>query len=272
MSAPNISVAMPSYNAGRYIDEAIASALLQMGPDDELLVQDAASTDGSIERVQQMYGHFPQLKIVSEPDEGQADALNRGLARAANPIFAWLNADDRMFPGALDAVRAVWSESPAVDFVCGRWTLISPEGDVVRVCQPGSLSIRSLSRQPHVFSGAMYMRTSFMRECGGFDRNFHFCMDYDLVLRLASHNWRTREIPDTLGEFRWHTDSKTGAVDFGVVREALVVRRRYATGAAAHAEAWLASAVHAVAVAALPLRRMDWYTRLRLRSAKPTGG
>jgi GT2 family glycosyltransferase len=129
------------------------------------------------------------------------------------------------------------------------------------------LSVRSLTRQAHVFSGAMFMQASFVRECGAFDKDLHFCMDYDLVLRLASNGWRTVQIPEVLGEFRWHTASKTGALDLGVVREGLTVRRRYARGAVAKAEAWASSIVHLIAVLALPVRRSSWYSRLRLRSA-----
>ncbi|HSY16197.1 MAG TPA: glycosyltransferase [Jatrophihabitantaceae bacterium] len=268
MSGPGISVLMPSFNAGEFLREAVAGALPQMNEADELVIQDGGSTDGSIDRLLAEFGSYPQLKVVSEPDGGQADALNRALARAVNPLFGWLNADDRMCPGAMDAVRGAWVANPDADFICGAWTLISPQGEVVRICQPGDdLSVRSLTRQAALFTGAMFMRTDFVREAGGFDKDLYFCMDYDLVLRLSSRNWRTVRLPDVLGEFRWHQASKTGAMDFGVVRESSAVRRRYARGAMATLEADVSSAVHFIAVLATPLRRAEWYSRLRVRRA-----
>lgn len=269
MAGGGISVLMPSFNAGHFLREAVESALAQFGPEDELVVQDGGSTDGSIDRLLAEFGSYRQLKVISEPDGGQADALNRALARAIHPLFGWLNADDRMCPGAMEAVRAAWLANPGADFICGAWTLISPEGEVVRICQPGAdLSVRALTRQAALFTGAMFMRTDFVRQAGGFDKDLYFCMDYDLVLRLSSRHWKTTRIPDVLGEFRWHEASKTGAMDFGVVRESFAVRRRYARTALATLEADLSSAVHFVAVCATPLRRAQWYSRLRLRRAE----
>ncbi|HEY3841909.1 MAG TPA: glycosyltransferase [Acidimicrobiales bacterium] len=265
---PAVSVMMPTFNSGDFLLEAVESAVSQMRPDDELLIEDGASTDGSIERIVTTYGSATQVKVVSQPDKGQADALNKALARAVNPVVGWLNGDDCYYPGALDAARRGWLEDPTVDLVYGGWTLYSETGEILRYCVPNQLTRAGLMRTPQIFTGSMFMRASTVREVGGFDPGFHYCMDMDLVARILRRGLVPTLVPETLGGFRWYGGSKTGALEFGVVRESLKVRRRYATGVAGQIEAYIFSGTQAVSQAAIPLRRSKLYSRLRLRSAK----
>jgi glycosyltransferase involved in cell wall biosynthesis len=268
-TGPAISILMPTYNSGDFFLEAVDSAAAQLGPDDELLIQDGGSTDGSLEKVIGVHGANPQVKVVSGPDGGQADALNLALARAVNPVVGWLNGDDCYYPGALDAIRRGWLRNPEADLVYGSWTLYNEGGEILRVCVPGQLTRSGLVRTPQIFTGAMYMRASTVREIGGFDRDLHFCMDMDLVARILSRGLVPTLVPETLGGFRWYEGSKTGArLDFGAVREGLIVRKRYAKGPAEHVEAYVFSGTQAIWHLALPLRRSKFYTRLRTRREK----
>ena len=88
-----ISIITPSYNYGRYLGEAIESIARQNYPDVEHIVVDGQSTDDTLE-VLQRYAHLPHLKWVSEPDEGQTDAINIGFRMATGDVVAWLNADE----------------------------------------------------------------------------------------------------------------------------------------------------------------------------------
>jgi glycosyltransferase involved in cell wall biosynthesis len=263
---------MPAFNGGEYIIEAAAGALEQMRDDDELVIQDGGSTDGSIDELRRRFAAYPQLKIMSEPDDGQADALNRALARAANPAIGWLNADDRLYPGALDAVRKAWADDPELDLVYGSWTIFDNDGQTRRLGVPHEYTLRSLMWQPHVFSGAVFYRRDLVRETGGFDREMYMCMDLDLVLRLAALRPRTAQLPDVLAGFRWHDDSKTGVMDFRVVREAFTCRRRNARGLAGRAYAEFCSVVHLIAWLSTPLRQAKWYSRIRVRRISATTG
>jgi glycosyltransferase involved in cell wall biosynthesis len=265
MTRPAVSLLMPAYNGGDFVIDAVAGALEQMLPDDELLVQDGGSTDGSVQALQDKFGDHPQLKIVSAKDGGQADALNKALARAVNPVIGWLNADDCVYPGALEAVRSGWERVPDADIVYGNWRIFDNAGTVMRDVTPKEFTLTSIMWQPHVFSGAIFFRRDLVRDSGGFDADLYMCMDLDLVLRLAAALPVCVQVPETLAGFRWHADSKTGAVDFRVVKEAYVVRRRYSHGLRATLFADLCSFIHLIVWSATPLRRAKWYSKLRVR-------
>lgn len=261
---PAISILTPSYNAGDYLIEAVRSALTQMRPDDELLIQDAGSTDGSIEKVRAEFGDYPQLKIVTERDDGQADALNRALARAKNPVMGWLNADDLMSPGALDAVRRAWVLHPDVQVVFGSWDIFGADGTRLRHKVPNSFKPLRLLLRPTVFSGAIFAKTEAVREVGGFDASLYFVMDGDLWMRLSQLRSAV-QVPETLAGFRWYTGSKTGGMDTALLREGWVYRRRYAHGFRGKLAAYAAFAGDCLWLPAVPLRRLPWYSSWRVR-------
>src|SRR5262249_31640504 len=101
---PRISVVTPSFNQGPYLDRTICSRLHQNYPNLECLIIDGGSTDESVEIIKRYERHLTYW--VSEPDTGQSNAINKGLAHATGTILAWLNSDDRYLPGTLDAVAA----------------------------------------------------------------------------------------------------------------------------------------------------------------------
>ncbi len=100
---PLISIVTPSYNQGQFIRETITSVLDQSYPHLELWVMDGGSSDNTIEILRSFEGD-PRFHWVSERDRGQSDAINKGLARCTGEVFAWLNSDDLLTPGALAAV------------------------------------------------------------------------------------------------------------------------------------------------------------------------
>lgn len=269
LTAPAVSVMMPTFNPEpEHLRFAVSSALSQMADGDELLLQDGGSTNGAIEAVQLQFADYPQLKIVSERDGGQADALNKALARAVNPIIGWTNGDDCMDPGALDAVRAAWRADPSLQVVYGSWRMFDNAGIDKRIGVPYDFDKRGLMLRLSIYNSAMYSCADLLRELGGFDQNLHFCMDMDLLLRLADRQPRVRKLPQVLGGFRWHTQSKTGAYDLRLVREGLRIRRRYARGPGEQLWALCCTAIQVVVLYTLPVRKADWYSRRRVRRAR----
>src|SRR5215212_1270697 len=118
MTAPvPLSFLVPSYNAGDYLALTIESIEDQLVEGDEVIVQDGGSTDGSVDAVVARWGGQPWLQTTSERDKGQSDALQKALDRATNDYVVWLNADDIIYPGALDSVRTALEGRP--DLVAG---------------------------------------------------------------------------------------------------------------------------------------------------------
>ena len=126
---PQISIVMPSFQQAPFLEEAVRSVLDQKFSGVELLIMDPGSTDGSRElllSLQEDYGE--RLVMHFEPDQGQSDAVNRGLSQARGQILGWLNSDDCLRPGALAKV-AGWLDSPQPRWLYGRAGMIDEKGE-----------------------------------------------------------------------------------------------------------------------------------------------
>ena len=118
VSFPKITIVTPSFNQGRFIEQTIVSVLDQQYPNLEYIVMDGGSTDGTV-RILQKYDHHIDF-WQSAPDQGQADAINKGFARSSGEILAWLNSDDTYQPGALGEVADLLRHHPDIDVISGR--------------------------------------------------------------------------------------------------------------------------------------------------------
>jgi len=127
--SPTISVVTPSFNQGRFLEATMRSVLEQSYPKIEYIVVDGGSTDGSQEIIKQYANRLAWW--VSEPDNGQTDAINKGFSRATGEIFAWLNSDDTYEPGAMAGAVAFLQKNPEVGMVYGDTNFIDAEGRVI---------------------------------------------------------------------------------------------------------------------------------------------
>src|SRR5690348_14154892 len=125
---PLVTVVTPPFNQGRFIRETIESVLSQDYPNLEYLVIDGGSTDETQE-VLKAYGS--RLCWVAEKDEGQADAVNKGLRKAKGEIFGWLNSDDTYLPGTISKIVQFFQAFPRVALVYGQAKYVDAEGRVV---------------------------------------------------------------------------------------------------------------------------------------------
>jgi glycosyltransferase involved in cell wall biosynthesis len=226
-----LSVVTPSFNQREYLRQTLESVLKQQGDFElEELVVDGASTDGTVELLQDMGDS--RLKWTSEKDNGQSDAINRGLRRVTGDVVGWLNSDDLYVPGALATVAAAFGD-PAVQWVVGRYQIIDPAGNVIRSriarYKDRSLdrySYRKLLRENFIAQPAVFWRREFGQRIGELDESLHYTMDYDWWLRMGRLS-EPRILNSVLAQFRIHPQSKSGRVNREQFDEGYRVACRY---------------------------------------------
>ena len=123
---PSIAIVTPSLNQARFVGESIQSVLEQNYPALEYVVQDACSTDGTTDILSAFSGKGVDIRI--EPDEGQADALNRGFSHTTGEVMGYLNSDDLFLPGMLHCIGAYFRDHPEVDVIYGNRLIVDEEG------------------------------------------------------------------------------------------------------------------------------------------------
>ena len=204
---PLVSIVTPSFNQVEFLEETIRSVFEQDYQNLEYIIVDGGSTDGSLEIIQK---YTDQLAWwVSEPDQGQTDAINKGFARASGEIFAWLNSDDTYQAGAVSEAVAYLATNPEAGAVYGDANLIDEYGDVIGKFPARQTDYQRLMRgYVHIPQQATFFRGDLWREVGPLDPSFYFAMDYDLWVRISK---RAPLIyyPKLWANFRLHGDAKS---------------------------------------------------------------
>ena len=202
---PDFSIITPSYNYARYVRECIESVKNQEGVTFEHIIQDAGSTDGTLD----ILHSYPHLKLHVEKDSGMSEGINRGFRKARGKWVMWLNTDDRLLPGALAAVKAFADSRPDADIVYGAWNFIGPDGEIQRAMKalPYSLNMH-IWYGTYLASTALFLRRSTTIEEGFLlDERFHYDMDGEYYARLGRAGKKFVHYNRLLADFRWHGDN-----------------------------------------------------------------
>ena len=178
-----VSIVTPSYNQADYLEQTIQSVLAQDYPRIEYLVVDGASTDGSAEIIRRYADRLAWW--VSEPDGGQAEAINKGLQRAQGEIVAWLNSDDLYLPGAVARAVAALQANPALGLVYGDALTIDSQGKPLHSLVFGEWGLEELIRFRIICQPAVFMRRSVLEQAGFLDPAYHMMLDHHLWIRMA---------------------------------------------------------------------------------------
>ena len=212
-----ISVIMPNFNGARFLEEAIQSVIRQRDAVGELefIVVDGGSDDGSRDILQRFDGDID--RVICEPDEGPADAINKGLAVARGDVLGWLNADDCYYPGALSRVRAAMTAQTSAAHCFGHCAIINEEGVEIRagitrvkelffpVSSRFTMQCINYVSQP----GTFFRRTAY-EAAGPLRMDLTAAWDYEFFLRIWRQGGAVRIKTPALAAFRWHEGSISG--------------------------------------------------------------
>ena len=244
---PLVSIVTPSYNQGRYLGATLESVLGQRYPRIEYVVQDGGSTDESVEVIRR---HADRLASwESGPDGGHGDGLNRGFARASGEIMGWLNSDDLLLPGAVEAAVRAFEDDASLDVVYGHRLFVDEAGSEVGRWILPRHSDDALVWRDYIPQETMFWRRSIWERAGGrIDETLDFAVDWDLVLRFWRAGARFQRLDRLMGGFRTHSSQKSLAqVETVGLGEFDLLRRRYIRGRLDRARAQLGSAKYLLA-------------------------
>lgn len=221
---PLVSIITPSYNQSRYIEETIQSVIGQNYAKIEYIIIDGGSNDGSIEIIKRYDGSLKDW--ISEPDQGQTDAINKGFARTNGEILAWINSDDTYLPTAVSEAVDFLIKFPDVGMVYGDANLIDENGKVIGKFPARQTDYKRLRRgYVHIPQQASFFRAELWKKVGPLDPSFYFAMDYDLWVRI-SRLAPIRYLPKTWANFRIHGSGKSVIDDNRCWPEMLRVHQR----------------------------------------------
>lgn len=227
---------MPCYQQASYLEEAVRSVLEQRDVKVELIVMDPGSTDGSRELLQALKEEYNErLLLHFARDKGQSDAINRGMALARGTVLAWLNSDDRYYPGALKEAAA-HLDSTEPRWLYGRCGIINAEGEQIfrpivayKNWRGRSFSIYKLLTEPYIPQMAVFWNRALWDMVGGVDIERDMDMDYDLFLHFAKIT-PPKILKSYLADSRVHPEAKSSTRTFDGINAVEVTARQHAAG------------------------------------------
>lgn len=199
----------PSLNQANFLEETIRSVLLQGYPDLQYIVVDGGSTDGSVEIIRKYERWLSWW--VSEPDGGQAEAINKGLARGSGEIFNWINSDDVLMPGALTSVAGDMRANTDLLACTG---MVIEEGRDPILRRNRNVSAAGIIRgdlDVELLQPALWFKREHVVACGGLDASLHYYLDMEMLLRYLACSPRVTYSNAMTAVYRLHPCSKTVA-------------------------------------------------------------
>ena len=202
---PLVSIITPSYNQAQYLQKTITSVLEQDYPEIEYIVIDGGSTDDSQKIIRSFQKRLTWW--VSEKDQGQADAINKGLKRAKGQVIAWLNSDDYYMPGAITKAVASLQSNSKVSMVYGDVLAVDAQDNPLNLLRYRQYDLADLMCFNIIGQPSVIFRKKYIELTGYLDVSYQYLLDHHLWLRLAKHA-PILYLPSTLSAARFHSQSK----------------------------------------------------------------
>jgi glycosyltransferase involved in cell wall biosynthesis len=205
---PLVSIITPSYNQAQFLEQTLTSVLEQDYPSIEYLVVDGNSTDGSQEIIKKNAKKITWW--VSEPDQGQAEAINKGLKRAKGEIVAWLNSDDYYLPGAVTKAVTAFQMQPISSIVYGDVLAVDAKGHQINKLSYHQWELIDLMKFNIIGQSSVFIHRELLNKIGLLDPSLQFLLDHQLWLRLVQQA-PMLYLPEALSAARFHGQAKNVA-------------------------------------------------------------
>lgn len=231
------SIVTPTYNHAKYIDTTIKSVLENKKhyPNVEYIVMDGNSKDGT-QDVVRSYGDAIDI-FISEPDEGQADAINKGFSHATGDIYAYINSDDYYFPETFKKVAQIFEENPDVDVIYGDCVFVDEYEQFLRYfteVEPFD-AYRLTSCSDFIMQPTCFWRAKPFKDIGGFDKNHHFGFDWEAWCKIVQIGCKFHYLQEPLAVNREFSQTKTLSGGMKRVNELLRIVNTYKQSFLPHA-------------------------------------
>lgn len=208
---PKISIVTPSYNQGSFLEKTIQSVLNQNYPNLEYIIVDGGSKDNSVEIIKKYENHIHYW--VSEKDNGQSDAINKGFSKATGEIYYWINSDDYLVPNILKKVGEYnWEKN--VGLLVGIGSIIDLKGNILYT--PSYYEPIITEKLFEWTDGKDFMQPACFfskqawEDCGPLNKSLYFCMDVDLWINI-SKKYKIDRVQEIFARAYAHKNAKTTA-------------------------------------------------------------
>ncbi len=225
---PKISIVMPSYNQAKFIEKSILSILNQDYPNTELIIIDGGSKDGSTDIIKK---YEDKINLwISEKDQGQSDALNKGFKYCTGEIYGWLNSDDIYLPNAFKNALSVLEKNVNKKIVFGDWLSINDQDNIIEHNHAFNFNLNHFKYEGfHLNAQSMFWRKSVHNNFSGFQVNLYNCMDYQMILEFGINEGENSfiRVPKALGAFRRYIGQKSAGMIPNVQKEQILISEKY---------------------------------------------
>jgi len=255
-----VSIITPSYNQGRFIERTLQSVADQnaLNVIIEHVVFDGGSNDETVDILRR---HSHQVRWISQKDNGQADAVNKGIQSTDGNIIGWLNSDDIYYPDAIIKIVDYFQAHPDIDVVYGMADHIDLEDHAFEAYPTEPWSFERLQETCFICQPSLFMRRRVVDQHGYLNDKLNYCMDYEYWLRLGTAGVRFAYLDQKIAGSRLYADNKTLGARVKVHKE---INNMFKGIFGKVPDRWLLNYAHAVVEAKRKYRERDRFFILEL--------